>query len=208
MRILTISDHIELVLYSSSLSDRLGKIDLVLSCGDLPFYYLDFVSSMLGAPCYYVFGNHAQGLELGQSLPVSHFSGVNLDNRIVCERGVLIAGLEGCRRYNQNPRFQYTEGEMWLKIASLVPALLRAYVRHGRFLDILITHAPPRGIHDATDCAHIGFSSFLAFMRWFRPRYLVHGHQHIYNRSEVIETMYHDTTVINAYGFRVLEVER
>jgi Icc-related predicted phosphoesterase len=163
---------------------------------------------MLGAPCYYVFGNHAQGLELGQSLPATQFSGVNLDNRVVCEHDVLIAGLEGCRRYNQNPRFQYTEGEMWLKIALLIPALLRAYVQHGRFLDILITHAPPRGIHDATDRAHIGFSSFLAFMRWFRPRYLVHGHQHIYNRSEVIETRYHHTTVVNTYGFRVIEVER
>jgi len=131
MRILTISDEIVLALYSPTLPARLGKIDLVLSCGDLPFYYIDFVSSVLGAPCYYVFGNHAQGLEHGYPVAGLQMSGFDLDGRLICERGVLIAGLEGARRYNLTPRFQYTEMEMWLKIAALIPALLRARARYG-----------------------------------------------------------------------------
>ncbi|MCS7221156.1 MAG: metallophosphoesterase [Anaerolineae bacterium] len=208
MRILTISDQIELSLYHPSIRARLGRIDLVLSCGDLPFYYIDFVCSLLGAPCYYVFGNHAQGLEHSLYPPAPPSAGVNLDGRLVCERGLLIAGLEGARRYNNNPRFQYTDNEMWLKVISLIPQLLRARARYGRFLDILITHAPPLGIHDGPDRAHQGFSSFLAFMRWFRPRYLIHGHKHVYGRGEVTETRYHDTIVINTFGFRLIEIEQ
>ncbi len=207
MRILTISDRIVPILYSPRIVTRLEKIDVVLSCGDLPFYYLDFVSSMLGAPCYYVFGNHAQGLEYGLTLPAHRVAGMNLDERLVYERGVLIAGLEGSRRYNQTPRFQYTETQMWLKIVRLIPALLRARVRYGRYLDILITHAPPLGIHDGPDLAHTGFAAFLTFMRWFRPRYLIHGHKHVYRPDEVVETVYYDTVVINTYGFRILEID-
>jgi len=206
MRILTISDEIVLALYSPTLPARLGKIDLVLSCGDLPFYYIDFVSSVLGAPCYYVFGNHAQGLEHGYPVAGLQMSGFNLDGRLICERGVLIAGLEGARRYNLTPRFQYTEMEMWLKIAALIPALLRARARHGRFLDILITHAPPLGIHDGPDRAHRGFGAFLRFMRWFRPRLLIHGHKHVYGHKETTVTQYHQTTVINTFGYRVIEI--
>ena len=207
MRILTISDRVVPILYSPHILTRLGKIDLVLSCGDLPFYYLDFVSSMLGAPCYYVFGNHAQGLELGLEPPIRRFAGGDLDGRLVYERGILIAGLEGAYRYNRNPRFQYTEREMWLKIARLIPSLLAARLRYGRYLDILITHAPPRGIHDGPDRAHTGFVSFLTFMRWFRPRYLIHGHKHVYRPDEQTRTVYQDTVVINTYGFRVLEID-
>ena len=206
MRVLTISDQIELALYTPTISARLGKIDLVLCCGDLPFYYIDFVSSVLSAPCYYVFGNHAQGLEHGETLAPHHFSGADLDGRLVREGGVLVAGLEGARRYNQTLHFQYTDLEMWLKVIGLIPALLRARARNGRFLDILITHSPPLGIHDGPDRAHIGFASFLTFMRWFRPRFLIHGHKHVYGRSEVTVTQYHATTVINTFGYRIIEV--
>ncbi|MCD6290445.1 MAG: metallophosphoesterase [Anaerolineae bacterium] len=207
MRVLTISDRIEPILYSPYIKARLGEIGLVLSCGDLPFYYIEFISSMLGAPCYYVFGNHAQGMELGLDPPARRFVGGNIDGRLVYEHGVLIAGLEGAYRYNRNPRFQYTESEMWLKIARMIPSLAVARLRYGRYLDILITHAPPLGIHDGPDRAHRGFASFLAFMRWFRPRYLIHGHKHVYRNDEPTETIYYDTLVVNTCGYRVLEID-
>jgi Icc-related predicted phosphoesterase len=56
------------------------------------------------------------------------------------------------------------------KVWRLTPALLMNRVSCGRYLDILITHAPPFGIHDGTDRAHRGFEALLRLMARFRPR--------------------------------------
>ncbi|QLQ07363.1 MAG: hypothetical protein HZY76_15965 [Anaerolineae bacterium] len=37
---------------------RVGHIDAIVSCGDLPFYYLEYLAGVLNAPTYFVFGNH------------------------------------------------------------------------------------------------------------------------------------------------------
>jgi Icc-related predicted phosphoesterase len=73
-------------------------------------------------------------------------------------------------------------------------------------LDILITHAPPFGIHDGTDRCHTGFKTFLRMMDAYRPRYLIHGHMHVYSPNTTIRTMYHHTQVLNTYGYQVIEV--
>ena len=52
----------------------------------------------------------------------------------------------------------------------------------------------------------LGFKSFLWLMERFRPRYLLHGHRHVYNPLEVTETQYEGTTVINVYPYKVLEI--
>ena len=57
-RILAISDVEFGQLYNVSIRDRHQGIDLVLSLGDLPMYYLDYISSALNVPLYYVLGNH------------------------------------------------------------------------------------------------------------------------------------------------------
>src|SRR5947207_13025186 len=58
VRILAITDEVDGRLYNPGLAARRGQVDLVLSCGDIPPYYLDFVASMVGAPLYGVHGNH------------------------------------------------------------------------------------------------------------------------------------------------------
>ena len=77
--------------------------------------------------------------------------------------------------------------------------------RYGRALDILVTHSPPFGIHDNKDLAHTGFRVFGALMRYFRPRYLLHGHVHIYRTDIPRATEYYDTTVLNVYPLHVFE---
>jgi Icc-related predicted phosphoesterase len=89
----------------------------------------------------------------------------------------------------------------------LVPSLIWNRLFYGRYLDILITHAPPQGIHDQPDRCHQGFRAFVTLMERFRPRYLIHGHVHVYSPMETIETVYKDTTVINTYGYRILEID-
>jgi Icc-related predicted phosphoesterase len=89
----------------------------------------------------------------------------------------------------------------------LVPQLLWNRQRYGRAVDILVTHSPPFGIHDRPDLPHTGFKAFLNFMRLFKPRYLLHGHVHLYRTDTETVTEYYDTTVINVYPYRLIEFE-
>lgn len=208
MRILTISDKIVPSLYSAGIRSQVGDVDLILSCGDLPYYYIDYVVSMLDKPAYFVYGNHAHVAEYWSNNTVKSAPGgaMNLHGRFANEQGLLLAGLEGSIRYNKAP-FQYTDSEMWGIIARMIPGLLFNRLRYGRWLDVLVAHSPPRGIHDESDRAHTGFTAFLAFMRYFRPRYLLHGHIHIYRNDAITWTRYLETDVVNVYPYRILEID-
>ena len=46
---------------------------------------------------------------------------MDIDDRVVVDKELFLAGLEGSIRYNSNPRFQYTQNEMWLKVLRLAP---------------------------------------------------------------------------------------
>jgi uncharacterized protein len=209
MRVLAISDHVEPVLYSGIIRERVGDVDLILSCGDLPYYYIEYVVSMLNRPCFFVYGNHGREREYWSNGSVVHAPGGadNLHARTARAGPLLLAGLEGSLRYNNAPRFQYTDGEMWRIIAGMTPRLLMNRLIHGRWLDVLVTHAPPFGIHDQPDRAHTGFKSYLFFMRTFKPRYLLHGHIHIYRQDTVTVTRYEQTDVINVYPYKILNLE-
>ena len=205
MRILAVSD-VEDEAVAASLPARAGSIDLVLGCGDLTYEYLDFVATAAAAPLRAVHGNHDVPPESLDDREVRvWWDGIDLHGRVVSIDGLLVGGLEGSPRYNKGP-FQSSEGDMWLAILGMVPALIANRIRHGRFIDVLVTHAPPRGIHDRPDPAHRGFAAFRTFLRWFRPRYHVHGHTHVFDTRMVTQTQFGPTTVVNAYGARTIEL--
>lgn len=207
VRILAVSDEVDNLIYSDRIRQRFGAIDLVLSCGDLPYSYLDYIVSMLDVPLHGVRGNHDDGPQFREAVPSEYaWDMMNLHGRVVYSEGLLLAGLGGSHRYNDGP-MQFTEGQMAWRLALLVPRLLYNRLRHGRYLDIFVTHAPPRGIHDQPDRCHQGFAVFRPFLRFFRPRYHLHGHIHVYNlQHTTIKTRFHDTTVLNAYGYRELRL--
>ncbi|MFZ2488811.1 MAG: metallophosphoesterase [Anaerolineae bacterium] len=209
MRILAISDKVVPALYSPTIRQTVGAIDLIINCGDLPDYYTDFIRSTLDAPCFMVHGNHAAGQEFIEPgmLDAPPRNPADVDGRVVREQGMLLAGLDGCIRYNGNPRFQYTQRQMWVKALRLAPLLMVQTALHHRSLDLLVTHSPPAGIHDGPDRAHLGFEAFLWLMRSFQPRYLLHGHKHVYRNDEIVETQCGATRVINVYPWRVIEIE-
>ncbi|MGB9777198.1 MAG: metallophosphoesterase [Anaerolineae bacterium] len=205
MKILALSDQVVESIYSADVRDRFGDVDLLLSCGDLPYSYLEYVVTLLGAPAFYVHGNHDQPEDLGRGTLLTEPRGwVNLDRRTVRVGPLLLAGLEGALRYRPNAPFQYTEWEMRWKVVRLLPALLLNRMRYGRYLDILVTHAPPLGIHNDVDLPHRGFAVFRWLMERFRPRYLLHGHKHVY-KPQATRTRYRETVVVNVYPFAVLE---
>lgn len=208
LRVLAISDRLLPWMYSPAVRDRFPQVDLVLGCGDLPYYYLEYVHTMLNSSLFFVRGNHASPVEYGRrGNRTGPLGGVDLHRRVVRFQGLLLAGVEGSLRYSRGP-FQYTASEMWGHVLRLVPALLLNRLTTGRFLDVFVTHAPPWGIHDRDDWPHRGVKAFRWFDRVFRPRYHFHGHIHLYRPDAVTETRFGETCIVNAYGFqeRVIEV--
>jgi hypothetical protein len=225
VKILAVSDEVVEFLYGAGCRQQFGDVDLVLGCGDLPFYYLEYIVTVLDVPLYYVPGNHdraqqylsdgriihrAEGCEpldvRTAQTPVA-LNGTRQSAPPAAERQplLLLAGLGGSMRYNNDSLHQYTEGEMFSRMLKLAPRLLLNRARFGRFLDIFVTHSPPRGIHDDTDLAHTGFNTFLTFMDIFKPRLLLHGHSHVYRSDVVTSTRYKQTQVINVYPYRTVE---
>jgi hypothetical protein len=220
MKILCVSDQIDPLVYSASIKERFRGIDMVLSAGDLPADYLGFIVSSLNKPLLFVFGNHnlegyqyhRRGVELllnpmDMESNVSLGSGaIHIGSKVKMEEGLIVAGLGGSMMYNRGEN-QYTDLGMYLEILRLIPRLLFYRIFRGRFVDILLTHAAPRGIHDKSDRCHLGFKAFLWFMRIFKPKYLIHGHIHLYDLSDLRTTKYQETLVINAYGHYIIDTE-
>ncbi len=177
-----------------------ADVELIVSCGDMPMHYLDFIQSVLNLPLFYVRGNHDT-----QYAPPNP-GGDDLHLRFVGFRGVTFAGLEGSMLYNQGA-VQYTDGEMTLFVLRMMPRMLFNRARRGFGVHVMVVHSPPRGIHDIPeDRAHRGFRTFLWLMRWARPQYLIHGHVDTWDRRKTRETQFAQTQVININPVMVLDV--
>jgi len=199
--LLALSDVIVPHIYSPKLRERFPNIDLLISCGDLPYYYLEYIVSTVDVPLVYVRGNHDKVVEYSKNFRRSGpWGGIDLHRKIVREKELLIAGIEGSLRYRDGP-FQYSQDEMWLHVISLIPRLVFNRLRYGRYLDIFVTHSPPAGIHDKSDLPHRGIKAFRWFIQAFKPQLHIHGHTHIYRPDEIKESRLGDTLVINAYGY-------
>lgn len=201
MKILCVSDTVVSQMENAShLRRRYNDVELIISCGDMSASYLDFITSVLNVPLFYVRGNHDENYY--ERPP----GGDNLHGRLVRFGGLTFYGLEGSLRYNDGA-IQYREGEMARKVLSALGSLGWRRWRRGRAVDVMVTHAPPLGIHDGQDLPHRGFKAFLTFMRWYRPRYLIHGHVHTWDRRTVVRTSYANTCVMNINPVTLLEVE-
>lgn len=195
MKILIISDEECPALWDYFLPERLEGIELIISCGDLKADYLSFLVTMARCPVLYVHGNHDGGYKRNPP------EGCDcIDGHIVEYNGLRIGGLGGCRRYHPGEH-QYSEAEMRRRIFRLLPPWRR------KQLDILVTHAPPRGLGDAEDPAHRGFEAFLPLLEKRKPRYLLHGHVHTCYGHQIPRVRTHgETTLVNCCERYVLEI--
>lgn len=209
MKILAVSDHELPNLYNASIVERFGDVDLVIGCGDMGHYYLEYILSMLNKPLYYVNGNHAPAIQYGTGGPRSHpWGGINLHRRAMRDpaTGLLLAGIEGSILYNNGPQ-QYSQSEMWQHVYHLVPRLLFNRVRYGRYLDIFVTHAPPWKINDAEDLPHRGIKAFVWLIHTFKPAYHLHGHVHLYRQDAPRTVEVGPTQVVNTCGYQIIEMQ-
>jgi uncharacterized protein len=195
MRILSVSDFTVPVLTTQFDRDFFGNIDVIFSCGDLQPEYLTSLVSKFDVPLYYVKGNHDIRPDYDNI-----WGCTDIHAQIVNFNGISILGLEGSLWYNGG-KYQYTNQQMKRILWGLkIPIWLKKGV------DIVITHAPPRHVHDAEDPCHMGFNAYQRLIKKYNPGYLIHGHIHK-NFSDPSEriTLVNETQVINTCGYNILE---
>ena len=231
MKILCVSDYVDPLIYNQNVKEIFPDIDAIICAGDLPMDYIDFIVSVFNKPTYFIFGNHnlkdfgfyhkidsPQGQQqymerkhhgsgakyMGFKTSVENIFTIK-DSVTGKERPLLMAGVSGSLKYN-NGLCQYSDFEMKLKLIKMIPKLLKNKKKYGTYLDIFLTHATPRHIHDHEDPCHKGFECFNWFLEKFKPTYMIHGHIHLYDMREERIGVYNDTTVINAYAHHILEI--
>lgn len=196
MKILVLADCESRSLYEYYSPDKLAGVELILACGDLKPHYLDFFASVTHAPVLYVLGNHDRERD-----PDRETGCVCIEDQLYVYRGIRILGLGGSMRYLPGACNQYTEQEMRWRIFRLGWKLKRS----GGF-DILVTHAPAKGVGDMEDLPHRGFGCFLGLMEKYRPRLFVHGHVHAtYGTPFKRLDTYGETVVVNAYDHYIVD---
>lgn len=209
MIILSVSDKVEEFLYHQDAAKRIPGVELVLACGDLPYYYIEYLVDCFNVPVYYVRGNHASLVEYGDhSIRAKPEGAIDLHRKLVNHQGILLAGFEGSIRYRPG-KHQYTQTQMWLMVLRMTPRLLLNKLIYGRAIDILISHSPPWMINDQQDRAHQGFKALRWLIATFKPAYHFHGHVHIYGQfsTERVSQYYAETLVINTYGHRKIKID-
>lgn len=197
IRILSVSDLIDPALTRKIEEKTLEPVDLILSCGDLPPEYLSFLRTRLEKPLFYVKGNHDI-----RYIDNSPLGCTNIHGRVIVFNSIKIMGLEGSMWYNGGV-YQYRDSEMKKIIQGLWLPILK-----NRGVDIVITHAPPRHIHDAEDLCHMGFQSFNQLIERRKPKLFIHGHIHkSFAHPDHRITQAGVTKVVNTCGHTILEAE-
>lgn len=209
MRILAIADAVSPFVYSENFPHNLPPFDLVLSAGDMPGHVLEFLATKLTVQPVYVLGNHANAYLRDSADGTRSLPGgcINAHGRVFEHRGLLIAGIEGSARYRPGPH-QYSEWQMETIAARMAPQLALRRAFGGRRLDVLLTHAAPKGPHEGEDRPHRGIPAFNRMHRWWRPRLHVHGHVHLSGANARREYVSDEgVRVVNAFEFTIIELQ-
>ena len=219
VRVLAVSDEVDGAIVADPGPVR--GADLIVACGDLPFEYLGSLMNALDVPLVFVPGNHdpdlsgyrssRAGLTLRAGMPVRApwpDGAVNADGHVVDAAGLRLAGLGGCLRYRDGPN-QYTDRQQARRALALRAAARWRRQRDGRGVDVLLTHAPPRGVGDGDDPPHRGVTALLSLTAVLRPAALLHGHVHPVRAygAQAESGRIGRTVVCNVTGWHVLEIE-
>lgn len=205
IRLLAVSDEVEPALEQAATRRAIGPIDLVLGAGDLEPSYLGFLADAFGVPLLYVRGNHDVGAAWAEA-EVEHVPAVLPDGRIHDEAGLRLLPFSGSPRYAPHGRAsaeqQVSGAAMWRRVLRSWPG---AAVRRPV---LVLTHAAPRGVNDATDQAHRGFASFRWLLDRLAPPLWLHGHATLLRRGIEARTVRRNgTTLVNVTGATLVELE-
>ena len=197
MRILTVADEESKLYYDFYRPGRLDGIDLIIACGDLSKSYLEFLVTMAHCPLVYVRGNHDDKL-----IDTPPEGCECIEDTLYTYKGVRIIGLGGSYKYRKTGGNMYTEKQMTRRIRRL-----RWKLKRAGGVDIVVTHAPIRGVNDFDSLSHRGFECFRELVERYSPKLFVHGHIHMsYGVNIPQQTTLNTTTVVNAYDHCIVDI--
>ena len=197
MKLLLLADEPSKALWDYYSPEKLRDIELIISCGDLPAPYLEFLVTMGRAPVVYVPGNHDSAYT---TKPPEVCECV--DGNMFVYKGLRIFGLGGSMQYKPGA-FMYTEKAMRARVKKAAWTL-----RKYGGMDIFVTHAPAKGYGDLEDLPHQGFECFNSLLDICKPGLMVHGHVHATYGGNYMRERQHacGTRIINAFERYVIDV--
>ncbi len=197
IRLLGVSDQRDPALNDERSRASLGRIDLVLGCGDLRAEDLAFIADATGAPLIFVRGNHDGGEAWRRGS--AHIPDPIETAREIRTDGLTIVSLPWPGR--KGGRAERTELGAWSQALRLG---VRLFARSRPV--IVISHVPPLGLGDcATDAYHRGFGAYRWLLRRVRPALWLHGHTPLAAVGEWHERA-GSTTVVNVTGAVLIEL--
>jgi hypothetical protein len=204
IRLLAVSDETDPSLENEATRAQLEPINLVIGAGDLEPAYLGFLADAFGVPLLYVRGNHDVGAawsatereSLPEPLP---------DGHIHDEAGLRVLPFSGAPRYAPYGRpeveQQFSSLTMWRRVLGAWPR-----ATSNRPL-LVLTHAAPRGLNDAPDNAHRGFTSYRWLLDRLAPPLWLHGHTALVRRGIDGRSLRRNgTLLVNVTGATLIEL--
>jgi uncharacterized protein len=197
VRILAVSDEVDRALESQANRVALGKLDLIVGCGDLDPAYLAMVGDAFRVPLVYVRGNHDRGANWQAHVrflpePLS-------DGRAETVAGIEFIGFSWPGR--RSGHADHDERAAWLQVLGTG---VRATFKRGPRL--VISHAPPlEAGDDPSDPYHRGFRAYRWLAARLRPTLWLHGHTTVAT-SQSLTTQLGPTTIVNVTGAALIEL--
>ncbi|TME09034.1 MAG: hypothetical protein E6I65_11960 [Chloroflexi bacterium] len=198
IRILAASDEHDPALDFAPNREALGRLDLVIGCGDLGLDQLGFLGDAFTTPLLFVRGNHDRGgpWPAPARLPMP-FAG--LDRRSL--PGTTIIGLPWPG--GEATPARRDEGAAWRQVLSTLKLRLVA-PDGGAWL--VVSHAPPRDAGDSPDDPyHVGFAAYRTVLERLRPRLWLHGHT-TRAAAPTWRVEHGPTTLVNVTGSVLVEL--
>jgi Icc-related predicted phosphoesterase len=159
------------------------KADILISCGDVADQVI--LQTAEAAGCEYIVavkGNHDRPESFEAPILDLHLTTQTID-------GVRFGGFQGSWKYKPRGHYLYEEQEVEKLLGSFPAA------------DVFVAHNSPRHIHDREDNLHLGFEAFVTYIHRAKPRFFLHGHQHVSQETQV-----GGTRVIGVHGHKWLEI--
>jgi len=187
MKVFCIADRPPQQSISQTLKEN-PDVCAVFTLGDLDYFMLRELENV-HLPKFGVYGNHCSK---------TYFPDLGIENlhgKIVEFQGKTMLGIEGCERYKDDPHAAlYTQEEMF--------EIMKDFPR----VDIVITHAPPFGVHDdPNETAHRGWKALREYVEKYQPDYVLHGHTYP-SKGEVVVDMIGATKVIYVYQDKIIDL--
>ncbi|MFA5134518.1 MAG: metallophosphoesterase family protein [Patescibacteria group bacterium] len=164
-----------------------NQVDAICTLGDLTLQDIRQLEDVAGIPKVGVYGNHDSGTYMS-SLGIE-----NLHLATATVKGIVFGGFQGSVRYKPGEHIMYTQ-EQAMELLVGFP-----------HVDVMLTHAPPYGIHDEPDDpVHQGFRALNDYIAVQHPRYLLHGHTYApeHDRTATVGS----TKVIFVYQDAIVDI--